>query len=863
MIEVTPVSPTQIGNTVTIPVIEGVVYTRSGTMDIPVNGLFINAYPADGYVFTDGATTQWFYEYVAPPLTEVTPIAPTREGNIVHIPKVNGVVYSHTGDVEVADSDLVVTAEPAELCIFPEGAVAEWTFEYEPDTVRDLNWDAATEYNDVANHSHLRRFENAPGYVEGTVFTQMSVFGHDGIQKDPGNTHGVFLIDSEGNIWCFQYTNRYGGANNNPEYVGINGAIFGNSFGATGTGIPYNNTHVDPFHNTYISMLDVFENNKRVKFKRVVGGYASGAAIDIYGRIWSWGRSGENGHSANELFSVRMFNFRGGPTVYGSYSPHVIDYLPGIKFEEVTIGNGVMAARSTEGDLYFSKASDGYTEEDYAPIFNAGDRLEKYTTDEEVDFVYRQVRLGTQTQFVYSNHTVPKDIGTYITAQHRGDHRSHSLSVDWSEVPYGETTVLDQSANTRKSTGVYQIITANKSPFSLYNSGEVSTWGAISGIENTEPWLETKIFDSDQDINHLGAGFSYSVYSRPFQSVILLVLKNNGELWLAGNVRDRGEFDYLPMIDKNSDGKSVLAVRGGPDIISVLYSDGSGYIIPTNMGTQLVEVDEEIPSPLLPYPHETAPPLNEDSEYYDPEFDPSEPNAPDENGAWTPEDPTPPPPPVVTQACLYNRGFLDIGENYQIYWRSPYDYTVEDTIASYYYIDTESGDNIYFDIVGSPLPTITEDVETGYITEIETNLLGGMLGVDIQSFFMSFKTVDRSTGLESEPAEFELRLATGGLAGACTIINSPDPTPLVVTPVRPPRHENTVTIPVVEGVTYNYEGEEVIDIPQEGLSVTAEANDGYELDISVSHQWFYEYNEEFGVWWLPYVPVWYNHHYPR
>ncbi len=63
------------------------------------------------------------------------------------------------------------------------------------------------------------------------------------------------------------------------------------------------------------------------------------------------------------------------------------------------------------------------------------------------------------------------------------------------------------------------------------------------------------------------------------------------------------------------------------------------------------------------------------------------------------------------------------------------------------------------------------------------------------------------------------------------------PEPVAVEPPAPSRDGNTVTVPETEGVTYSESGE--VEVPAEGITITASAAEGYEL--SGQEAWSFEY----------------------
>ncbi|WP_022871662.1 CAP domain-containing protein [Nesterenkonia alba] len=127
-------------NTVEIPEVEGVNYSVDGDivdgeLEIPEDGLTVEATPVLGYEFEDGATTEWDFDFDPDAVLEVVePEAPQRsddDENVVIVPEVEGVEYSHgPGEVDVPEDGLTITAEPADGYEFDDGATTEWDFNY-------------------------------------------------------------------------------------------------------------------------------------------------------------------------------------------------------------------------------------------------------------------------------------------------------------------------------------------------------------------------------------------------------------------------------------------------------------------------------------------------------------------------------------------------------------------------------------------------------------------------------------------------------------------------------------------------------------------------------------------------------------
>src|SRR5690625_1152903 len=147
-VEVTAQAPAREGNTVTIPVVDGVTYVDgdnaelSGTITLTEGeALTVTATADDGYVLAEG-THEWVVEYEddTPTPVEVTAQAPAREGNTVTIPVVEGVTYVDGDNAELSGTitltegeALTVTATADDGYVLAEGT-HEWVFEYEDQT---------------------------------------------------------------------------------------------------------------------------------------------------------------------------------------------------------------------------------------------------------------------------------------------------------------------------------------------------------------------------------------------------------------------------------------------------------------------------------------------------------------------------------------------------------------------------------------------------------------------------------------------------------------------------------------------------------------------------------------------------------
>lgn len=88
-------------------------------------------------------------------LSVVHPQEPTREGNTVTVPAVEGVIYSHEGEVEIPEGEILeITAEASEGHVLAEDASTSWSFAYEAPSEDDEDVEDVEEptrvYNDGA-----------------------------------------------------------------------------------------------------------------------------------------------------------------------------------------------------------------------------------------------------------------------------------------------------------------------------------------------------------------------------------------------------------------------------------------------------------------------------------------------------------------------------------------------------------------------------------------------------------------------------------------------------------------------------------------------------------------------------------------
>ncbi len=155
---VTPAIPTQDGDTVTIPVTEGVDYqvngeTITGTANARAaraaagarevvladgESITVTAVAQTGYVIADGAATEWTFSFALP---RVTPDEPTQSGDTVTIPTTEDVDYqvdgkTVTGELTVADGQTVkITAVAQAGYVLSDGAEDEWSYANAADIV--------------------------------------------------------------------------------------------------------------------------------------------------------------------------------------------------------------------------------------------------------------------------------------------------------------------------------------------------------------------------------------------------------------------------------------------------------------------------------------------------------------------------------------------------------------------------------------------------------------------------------------------------------------------------------------------------------------------------------------------------------
>jgi hypothetical protein len=159
--EVTPVPPTQVVDTVTIPTVTGVDYQVDGvtvTGDIVLEDgqtITVTAVPQPGYVFTENSETSWDFTYAIP---RVTPIPPTQVVDTVTIPTVTGVDYqvdgeTVTGDI-VLDDGQTITVTADATTDFPLVYSANYTskpFDRGDGWTRDVHLQVTGQNGETAN----------------------------------------------------------------------------------------------------------------------------------------------------------------------------------------------------------------------------------------------------------------------------------------------------------------------------------------------------------------------------------------------------------------------------------------------------------------------------------------------------------------------------------------------------------------------------------------------------------------------------------------------------------------------------------------------------------------------------------------
>ncbi|MFT0847942.1 ExeM/NucH family extracellular endonuclease [Actinomycetaceae bacterium L2_0104] len=143
----------------------------------------------------------------APAPVEVTPEAPSVEGNVVTIPVVEGVVYTVDGEpvegtIELsADmASVTVVAEPADGFVFSDGAVTEWTFMFDDGDARPVEGDSGNVFFAETWKSSLTNFVTT---IAGGDELLVGDFDGDGVDT---------LVVRTGDSYTFLNTNRPGSA---------------------------------------------------------------------------------------------------------------------------------------------------------------------------------------------------------------------------------------------------------------------------------------------------------------------------------------------------------------------------------------------------------------------------------------------------------------------------------------------------------------------------------------------------------------------------------------------------------------------------------------------------------------------------
>lgn len=141
-IVVDPVKPENVGNKVTIPKVEGVIYkdgagnVLTGLVTVSNLNLVVIASPAPGYVLTPSLRASWLFAYDMNDRVLVDPVKPAREGRTVTIPETEGVIYKDgdgatlVGDVSIPSGGLVVKAVPGSGFKLNPELRASWLFPY-------------------------------------------------------------------------------------------------------------------------------------------------------------------------------------------------------------------------------------------------------------------------------------------------------------------------------------------------------------------------------------------------------------------------------------------------------------------------------------------------------------------------------------------------------------------------------------------------------------------------------------------------------------------------------------------------------------------------------------------------------------
>lgn len=139
---VDPVKPDRTGNTVTIPVVQGVTYrgadgsVLTGQVPVTIANLTVFATPAAGYRLNPELRASWLFPYDMAARTMVDPIKPVRDGRVITIPEIAAVVYKDgagnvlTGEVTIPNGSLVVLASPPTGYRLNPEVRASWLFPY-------------------------------------------------------------------------------------------------------------------------------------------------------------------------------------------------------------------------------------------------------------------------------------------------------------------------------------------------------------------------------------------------------------------------------------------------------------------------------------------------------------------------------------------------------------------------------------------------------------------------------------------------------------------------------------------------------------------------------------------------------------
>ncbi|WP_229658704.1 C40 family peptidase [Nesterenkonia cremea] len=192
LVSVEAEAPSQEGNLLTVPEVEGVSYSSgSGQVEVPEDGITIEASAEEGHELS--GETSWTFDYQAPepepepePEPQVVSVeaeAPSQEGNLLTVPEVEGVSYSSgSGQVEVPEDGITIEASAEEG--HELSGETSWTFDYQaPEPVihgfDDLSVNMQTLMRQGA--------EYAPDFGDGAQEYYQAVLANDALTNADGN----------------------------------------------------------------------------------------------------------------------------------------------------------------------------------------------------------------------------------------------------------------------------------------------------------------------------------------------------------------------------------------------------------------------------------------------------------------------------------------------------------------------------------------------------------------------------------------------------------------------------------------------------------------------------------------------------